>query len=309
MEVLTSMGYVFDNNVHLFEADAQGNPVPAAAGKAPSWWVGGTAELVLEQMAQAGIDHVLAVAYGPYDDDYLVACAQRHPESFSVVGKMDPSAPTAAATLDRLASTPGIRGIRFEAKGDNANPSDWLNNPKYRAMWGQADRLGVPISLNRVREMDHLIPLRRVLDRFPSLKIVLRRMVLAPTDDGPPYRAAQNLFALAEFPNVYSTFSDENIKEADSGDSTYEAFFEEFIGKFGANRLMWASFFPAHRGSARMLTEDSSSDMKDVSPSDFPDEAPMKGLLDYVRAKLSFLPQGVLDAILGENSRRLYELP
>jgi hypothetical protein len=48
---------------------------------------------------------------------------------------------------------------------------------------------------------------------------------------------------------------------------------------------MWASFFPAYRA---------------------PGDAPVKGLLDYVRAELAFLPQSDLDSILGENARNLY---
>jgi predicted TIM-barrel fold metal-dependent hydrolase len=110
-------------------------------------------------------------------------------------------------------------------------------------------------------------------------------MVQPPIEDGPPYKAAADLFALAEFPNVYSTFSHLNIDETNKGKSTHQAFFETFIERFGARRLMWASFFPAYRATP---------------------EAPIKGLIDHVRAKLSFLTQRDLDLVLGETARDLY---
>jgi predicted TIM-barrel fold metal-dependent hydrolase len=84
---------------------------------------------------------------------------------------------------------------------------------------------------------------------------------------------------------VYSTFSHLNIKETNRGNSTHQAFFEVFIERFSARRLMWASFFPAYRAAP---------------------ESPVKGLLDYVRAELAFLPDEDLTWLLGETARSLY---
>jgi predicted TIM-barrel fold metal-dependent hydrolase len=133
--------------------------------------------------------------------------------------------------------------------------------------------------------MEHLETLRRVLERFPSLTVIVRRMVQPPVADGPPYVAAAPLFSLAEYPNVYSTFSHLNIAETNVGKSTHRAFFEAFLARFGARRLMWASFFPAYRSR--------------------PDGS-IKGLLDDVRAQLAFLPLRDLDLLLGETARGLY---
>jgi predicted TIM-barrel fold metal-dependent hydrolase len=58
-----------------------------------------------------------------------------------------------------------------------------------------------------------------------------------------------------------------------------------FLARFGAHRLMWASFFPAYRSTS---------------------DGPLKGLLEYVRAQLAFLPAADLDLLLGETARSLY---
>lgn len=279
------MAYVFDTNVHLLAVGADGKPLPPPTGNVPVWWEGATAEQVRGHMAQAGVDHTLVVATGSYDDSYVLTGAQQYPESFTAIGKVDVSASGAEASLDRLINTPGIGGIRFEVRGEGGDPSAWLDDPEVRPVWDRAARTGVRVSLASVRKMEHLRALRRVLERFPDLTVILRRMVQPPIEDGPPYQGAQELFALSEFPNVYSTFSHLNIEETDKGGSTHEAFFETFLSKFGSNRLMWASFFPAYRA---------------------PGDAPVKGLLDHVREQLAFLPQSDLDAILGETARDLY---
>jgi predicted TIM-barrel fold metal-dependent hydrolase len=236
-------------------------------------------------MAQAGVGHTLVVATGTYDDSYIRESARRYPGSFTAIAKLDMADPDALAELSRLGSQPEIGGVRFEWRGDNADPADWLDAPQSLSLWEQADKSRIPVSVAAVRKMEHLRALRKVLERFPTLTVILRRMVQPPVDDGPPYKDADVLFSLAEFPNVYSTFSDLNIEETNTGRSTHQAFFETFIERFGASRLMWASFFPAHRASA---------------------EQPIRGLLGYVRVQLGFLDSESLDWLLGESASTLY---
>ena len=279
------MAYVADTNVHLLAADSAGRPLAPPTGNVPAWWEGATAEQVRGHMRQAGIDHALVVATGSYDDSYVVSSAQRFPDTFTAIAKLDVSDTKAIGALSRLVDQPGVGGVRFEHRGDGANPSEWLDEPQLRPLWEEAVRRNLRVSLASVRKMEHLVALRRVLDRFPTVTVILRRMVQPPVEEGPPYAAAADLFALASFPNVYSTFSHLNIEEANEGKSTHLAFFEAFIAAFGARRLMWASFFPAYRAGP---------------------EAPVKGLLDYVRAELAFLPKQELDLLLGETARSLY---
>src|SRR5438046_5591607 len=120
------MAYVFDTNVHLLAVDAAGQPLPPPTGNAPVWWAGSTAEQVRAHMQQAGVDRALVVATGTYDDSYVLASAQKYPESFTAIGKVDVSTPDAPKALNELWDTPGIGGIRFEVRGAGAGPSDWM---------------------------------------------------------------------------------------------------------------------------------------------------------------------------------------
>jgi L-fuconolactonase len=279
------MPRIVDTNVHLLAVDPQGQPLPPPSGRVPAWWEGSTAEQVRGHMRQAGIDHTLVVATGTYDDSYVRASARQYPDAFTAIAKLDVSDPAACENLARLVTQLEVGGIRFESRGDDADPAQWLEAAPTRELWQQALHHQVRVSLASVRKMDHLLVLRRVLERFPALTVILRRMVQPPIEAGPPYEAAEPLFALAQYPNVYSTFSHLNIEETDKGASTYQAFFEAFIERFGTRRLMWASFFPAYRAAP---------------------EAPIKGLLDYVRTKLAFLPAADLDLLLGETAAGIY---
>jgi L-fuconolactonase len=236
-------------------------------------------------MAQAGVNHTLVVATGDYSDDYIRESARRYSGSFSAIAKLDVSEPDAFGNLELLTRQPEVAGVRFEWRAEGADPSDWLDAPQTRPLWELADRERIPISLASVRKLEHLPALRRVLERYPDVTVILRRLVQPPVEDGPPYAGAQALFAMAEFPRLYSTFSDLNIEEADAGASTYQAFFGAVVERFGANRLMWASFFPAHRADA---------------------SAPVGGLMEFVREKLAFLGGSALDWMLGETACSVY---
>jgi len=278
------VAYIVDTNVHVLAADADGRPVPSPSGNVPTWAPGATAEDLRGFMEQAGVDHALVVPSGDYDNSYTLASAQRYPESFTAVGKIDVTDPEAGTLLEWLSGQPGIGGLRFEAP-EGRESADWLEAPATLALWQQAAATGMCVGLASVRRMNQLPAVRRLLERFPTVPIILRRMVEVPTEDGPPYEAAKDFFALAEFPNVYSTFSHLNVTDAKKGKSTPRAFFQACVDQFGANRLMWASFFPAYKATP---------------------EAPVKGLIEYVRDELSFLSGSDLDWVLGETARKLY---
>jgi predicted TIM-barrel fold metal-dependent hydrolase len=282
------MAKVVDGNVHLLAADQEKYPLAPAGGTLPPWARGThlTAEALLEHMDRAGVDQAMlvhsAVLYG-YDNSYTADSAERYPERFVAVGAIDATAPGALDTLEYWVRERGMRGIRFEARGAESGGA-WLETPQTVALLEAARRLRVPVGLPTVRMAD-LGVLRRVLERVPEVSVFLRRLADAPAEDAPPYAGAKGLFAMADLPQLYLTFSHHNIDDAKKGDSTPEAFFDTVIGHFGANRLLWASFFPVNQGPA---------------------DAPYKGLLDRVRAELAFLDEEARGWLLGESARALF---
>ena len=282
------MAYVVDTNIHVFAADQRRYPLVPSSGKLPAWADGThlTAEELLDHMQQAGVHQAALVhssaLYG-YDNSYSLDSAERYPESFVSVGAIDTGADAAADSLSYLTDERGIGGVRLERE-DGKDASEWLNSPSTTVLWGLAAKKHISVSLPSVR-MNDLATVRLALERFPSVPVFLRRLADAPAEDGPPYEGAKELLDLSSFPNLYLTFSSHNIEAASKGESTPKEFFETFIERFGANRLMWASFFPANKAASG---------------------PPYKGMVDRTREDLSFLKESDRDALLGGSARSLF---
>ncbi|HTE84044.1 MAG TPA: amidohydrolase family protein [Dehalococcoidia bacterium] len=282
------MANVVDMSAHIYSGDRTRFPLAQRLrGKLPVWAKGRQslpAEEFLDLMRengvyQAALVHQMAV----YDTDhsYVLDVRKRYPESFVVMGAIDIAYRHALSMAAWLAEEP-VDILRFE-HADAMDPELWLNAPQTTPLWEEASRAGIPVSIPFV-QMRHVPTLRRVIERYPSIPMLLRRLGGPPTEDGPPYIAAQDFFSLAEFPNVYFIFSRENIRAAEKGKSTPRAFFETCISKFGAKRLMWGSYYGTNVATGDMQYKD---------------------LIDDVRNGLSFLGQEDRDFLLGESARSL----
>ena len=172
--------------------------------------------------------------------------------------------------------------FRFEHDPE-LDVADWIDSSRLRPVWEEAAKGPVPVSLPW-GNVKHIPVLRRVLERYPTVPIVLRRFAGVSIEDGPPYDAGREFFALAEYPNVYHAFSRDSIKGAAKGSSTPQAFFERLIKTFGADRLMWGSYFGTNVATGDLRYKD---------------------LIDDSRAGLSFLSTADLDLIFGGAAQKL----
>jgi predicted TIM-barrel fold metal-dependent hydrolase len=123
--------------------------------------------------------------------------------------------------------------------------------------------------------------LLKLLDRFRRVPIILDHLARPTLSDGPPYRAAQWLFDLAGYPNLFLKLTSRTIEEAANGASTPQQFFPRLIERFGADRIAWGSNFPAHAG-------------------------PLSHLLAHARDALSCIGAAERAAIFAGTARRLY---
>jgi predicted TIM-barrel fold metal-dependent hydrolase len=123
--------------------------------------------------------------------------------------------------------------------------------------------------------------LLRLVERFRRVPIVLDHLARPVLSDGPPYRAAQWLFDLAAYPNVYLKLTSRTVEQSSQGSATPETFFPKLVAAFGAERMIWGSNYPAHAG-------------------------PMSHLLDEAQQALSCLSEADRASILSGTARRLY---
>jgi L-fuconolactonase len=98
-----------------------------------------------------------------------------------------------------------------------------------------------------------LAQLQTLLERFPQGRIILDHMARPMLGDGPPYAAAQSLFALARYKNLFLKLTTHNVRDARQGKATPQSFFDGVLEAFGASRVAWGSNYPASEGALRGL--------------------------------------------------------
>ena len=147
----------------------------------------------------------------------------------------------------------------------------------------RAMQLGIPVALQV--PSGQLDQVRRLVERFPDMKVILDHLAHPPIEGGPPYGDAREFFALGEYPNLYLKFSSLNLREAARGNSTPRAFMEALVARFGPGRLIWGSDYPHSTGS----------------PAD-----PYKDLVDMAREALAFLSPADREQLFAATARGLY---
>lgn len=266
---------IVDTHVHPLSDDRARYPEAPPPG--PDWYSGFhlTAEECLEQMAAAGVDQmVLVSAYSvyAYDNSYAADAATQHPGKFVGVCRIDGMAPDAAEVLSSWVEGRGMRGVRLGTADPRGYPA-----------CERARQLGIPVSIQITAE--ELNQVRALAERFPEVNFILDHLAHPRIDDGPPYAAAHEFFALSDLQNVHFKFSSMNLREAAEGKSTPPAFVTALVERFGPGRLLWGSDFPHTRGS---------------------EAAPYKDLVDLARETLAFLPAADREQMLAGTARQLY---
>lgn len=234
---------IVDTHVHVIAPDQRKYPRTAAAART-QWVRDLSAEALLEMMREAGIDRTMLVqAYGAYayDNAYAADCAAQHPDRFASVCIVDPLQPDAPDQLTYWVKERGVRGLRLFTRTEPE--ATWLDDPRTFPLWERARSLKIPLCA--IAGFDQVPRLRAPLERFADLPLALDHLGLPRLDEGPPYEAIRPLFELARFPNLFLKFSSVSLYAARKGKSTPREFFSRLLDRFGPQRMMWGSNFPA----------------------------------------------------------------
>lgn len=287
---------MIDTHLHPIADDLACYPITPIGGVQSDWSRGLqlTGDEIMAHMRRAGVAQatlVQASTVHGYDNNYCAVCCELHPEQFVGVCCIDPLAPNAAETLSHWIEVRGMRGVRLFTVRATHFPDEpatqvqerWLDDPRTLPVWERAQQLGIPVDIQT--STAGLDMVATMLERFPSVPVILDHLAGVTLDDGPPYTAAAPLLALCRFPSCYLKFTTNTLRAAAQGRSNVQPFFELLIERFGANRLLWGSNFPATRGSVR---------------------APYVELVGEARSALAFLPAAVQEQLFAGSARSLY---
>jgi predicted TIM-barrel fold metal-dependent hydrolase len=246
------MSSVADIHPHIIANDTSRYPLAPLGGHQSDWSRTRpvTAEQMIAAMDKAGVERAALVqastCYG-HDNSYVADAVAAYPDRFTGVFSVDVLATDAPERMRHWVKR-GLTGMRLFTIGSTMpDQASWLDDPKSYPAWECASELGLSICLQMSPAA--LPQMLRMAARFPKVRIILDHMARPVFNDGPPYKAAESLFALAKFPNIYLKLTERNFTGAHSGKATPETFFPKLVAAFGASRIAWGSNYPSSEGS------------------------------------------------------------
>src|ERR1700761_7963539 len=246
------MSQVIDIHPHIVSPDTARYPLAPLGGTQSTWSSERptTYQTLLDAMDAAGVANAAIVhsstAYG-YDNSYVADAVAAEPVRFTGVYSIDVLAPDAVKTFDYWLGR-GCTGMRLFTTGSTLpDQATWFVDPKTYPFWEHAAAKNIPVCMQMKQE--GLPLLRQIMDRFPKVTMILDHLTRVSCEDGPPYSAAAELFAIPEYPQVFLKVTPMNISPRSWGKATPESFFGKVIDPFGASRIAWGSNFPNSLGT------------------------------------------------------------
>ena len=262
---------IIDIHPHIITTDEQRYPRIPLGGK-PSTWSQSrptTWEQLLAAMDDAGVEKAAIVqsstCYG-FDNSYVADAVAARPDRFTGVFSVDMLAKDAPEKV-RYWHERGLTGLRLFTTGSTMpGQSDILADPRTFPAWEAARDLGMTVCVQMRPE--GLSMLQTLMDKFPTVRIIIDHFMSVPVESGPPYAGAAPLMSLANNPNIYLKLSTVALRAAHKGLCTPETFIGMVASQFGAKRIAWGSNFPASTGSLREMVQESQQDLAFMTPAD-----------------------------------------
>ena len=247
-----------DIHPHVISNDIRRYPNAPVGGHKSDWSRERpvSVEQMIAAMDQAGIAKAALVqastCYG-HDNSYLADAVAAHPDRFTGVFSVDVLAPDAPKKIRHWVGRK-LTGMRlFTAGSTMPNQADWVDDPRSFPAWDCASEFGIPVCMQMtVKALPQLV---RMLQRFPKVRVILDHLAKPTLSDGPPYTSASDVFALANYKNLYLKLTPRTVAESQAGKASHATFFPLLVSKFGASRIAWGSNYPASEGTLPELLE------------------------------------------------------
>ncbi|MFS8201680.1 amidohydrolase family protein [Streptomyces sp. CWNU-52B] len=247
---------VIDTHTHVISPDTERYPVAPLGGRQSTWSQLHPVDIagLVRALDEAGIAKAVVVqastVYG-HDNRYVAEAVRTHPDRLVGVYSLDAMAPDAVERI-RYWQAQGLSGFRLFTTGTTMpGQADWLGHEDSFPAWSYAQEQDIPVCLQMT--VQGLPALRDLLRRFPGVRVLLDHCARPDLSDGRPYRLAQELFALAEFPGVHLKLTHRALAASAAGESTTAEFLADLVAAYGANRLAWGSNFPAAEGTPKSI--------------------------------------------------------
>jgi L-fuconolactonase len=264
---------IIDIHPHIVSRDAARYPITPLGGKRSEWSKerSVTFEELIAAMDEAGIDKAAIVhsstTYG-FNNDYAADSVALDPKRLTGVFSVNVTQQDAPERM-RYWYGRGMTGMRIYARGSTIKEA-WLalDDPSTMPAWECASELGISVATNMHATGPGLEQMKKILGRFPRVRLVIDHLGRPPVDDGPPYVAAKDYFTLADFPNCYLKLTVSGLGGMLKGKATADTLIPKLVSVFGANRIAWGSNYPSSPGMMSEILAASREALRALSEED-----------------------------------------
>lgn len=234
---------IVDTHAHIYSEDVahyplRDDPYLPPPGK-------GTLTHLKEEMRAGQVERVVMVhtttAY--LWDNRLVADMVAMSRDFATgVCTLNPNDPESPQVLEHYHATRGIRGLRLYVQPDGQGGSTF-ELPGHLKLWEKAAELGVVICA--LINPPVLPALRRLMNRFPTVGVVLDHCANLTAADAPDGEGLKQVLAMADLARLHPklSFLVTGSREPYPFKDTH-ILGHKIIEAYGAERCMWGSDFP-----------------------------------------------------------------
>ena len=262
---------IIDVHCHVVSPDRETYPLAPIGGKQSDWSSERptTPEQLLAAMDAAGVAKAAVVqastAYG-HDSSYLADALACFPDRFTGVFSIDPLDPKALDQIDRWTSL-GMTGMRVFTTGSTMpGQQTWLDDERAYPVWEKAGKLKLPVAMQMTAEGIPL--LLKIVKAFPGTDFLLDHLARPVIADGPPYAAADSLWAIAAYKNIYLKLTSRTVEHCQAGKATPESFMAKLMATFGSDHILWGSNFPAHDDTLPNIVKETQHVLASLSDAD-----------------------------------------
>jgi predicted TIM-barrel fold metal-dependent hydrolase len=210
-------------------------------------------------MGAAGVERVVIAppVWEGVRNDVALAAAQRHPDRFAVMGRVDLLSPASRELIPAWREQPGMLGLRYAFHRPLVRPL--LAEGRINWLWPLAEKAGVPIMLFTAHSDLHLVD--DIAERHPGLKLVVDHLALTRGKDEEAFREIDRLLALAGRPNVAVKASCLPLYTTDKYPyQRLHPYLRRVYDAFGPKRIFWGSDWSrlpcTYRQCVTMFTEE-----------------------------------------------------
>ncbi len=242
---------IVDPHVHVWKNDKR-YPWPKEVANPPK--EDALPETLLQLMKVNGVEKtvIVHVIHYRWDCRYAGDTIKAHRDKFMGVCRVDPTADSAVADLERWVRDYGFHGVRLSPAADASG--DWINDrARMDRILGRAAELKIPLCIlcpsSRLADVDRLVERHK-----DGLDVCIDHMADCPIDKPDELK---KLLALAKYPRVFVkvshlwSLSRAKYPYRDTHDQV-----KRLHGQYGPQRLMWGTDWPLvekYCGYARAL--------------------------------------------------------